>query len=53
MWDKYRNQYSVYRVIPAKVYINKQGICLVTSQEWCDWLWGKTDEIPEVENYDN
>lgn len=41
--NKYPNN---YQVIPAEIYVDKEGICLVTSQEWCDWLCGKRDDIP-------
>lgn len=49
-WDKKRDQYSdMCQVIPGTLYVNREGICLVTSQEWTDWLLGKTSSMPENE----
>ena len=49
-WDKRPDLHDkTYRIIPAKIYVNKTDLYLVTSQEWCDWLHGKTDKVPEVE----
>lgn len=46
-WNKMKRSYhGMNHIIPATVYVSDNGICLVTSQEWADWLTGKTDEIP-------
>lgn len=48
-WNKNLNQYgNTYHVLPAEVYVSENSLCLVTSPEWCAWLSGTTDKIPEV-----
>lgn len=46
-WNMHQRQYSgMNRVVPGTIYVSERGLCLVTSQEWVDWLTGKTDKIP-------
>lgn len=46
-WARYKQHYpDVHKVMPGTLYVNEFGICLVTSQEWVNWLLGKTDTIP-------
>lgn len=33
--------------IPGAIYTNGSGICLVTSQNWVDYLTERTDKMPE------
>ena len=35
-----------YHAVPGSLYINKTGVIFVTSQEWVDWLTGKTKCVP-------
>ena len=57
-WEICKSQYTnTYHVMPATVYVGEEGICLITSQEWVDWLTGKIEDIPNNkmnigENYD-
>lgn len=47
-WDRYKYQYTdMCQVIPGTLYVNKEGICLVTSREWADWLHGKREDMPQ------
>lgn len=47
-WEEYRkNHPELSPVIPAKVYVGENSIYLVTSQEWVDWLTGKTMDRPQ------
>lgn len=49
-WDKAKVNYAdMCKVIPGTLYINKDGLCLVTSREWSDWLQGKRIYMPENE----
>lgn len=45
------------KVIPAEVYISEgstgMSLHIIISQEWEDWLMGKTDEMPKDETYSN
>lgn len=46
-WEKYKENYpDMYVPIPATIYVSQSGCCLVTSQEWVDWLQRKTDVMP-------
>ena len=48
-WNKYLNKFGdTYHALPAEVYVIGNSLCLVTSPEWCAWLSGKTDKIPEA-----
>ena len=49
IWERQKHNYNVHKVIPATLYICETGICVVTSQEWADWMLGRTDKIPEGE----
>ena len=49
IWNKNLNKYGdTYHVLPAEVYVSENSLCLVTSPEWCAWLSGTTDKVPEV-----
>lgn len=49
-WERHKNEYpGVYNVMPATIYVSDAGLCLVTSQEWVDWLTGKREEAPVME----
>lgn len=49
-WERNKEKYpGSYHVVPASLYVSETGICLVTSQDWVDWLLGRTDEIPGTE----
>ena len=48
-WKRHREngEYAgMNLVVPGTVYVSETGICLVTSQEWVDWLTGETEDIP-------
>lgn len=48
-WQKHREDYHEMNcVIPGTIYVSKNGLCLVTSQEWVDWLMGRTEKIPDT-----
>lgn len=50
-WEKAHKNYSgMNHIIPATIYVSDTGLCLVTSQEWVDWLTGRTAEIPTKES---
>lgn len=49
MWQKYRenDRYAgMNLIVPGTIYVSETGLCLVTSQEWVDWLTGKTECPP-------
>lgn len=49
-WEKARKGYTeMNHVVPGEIYVSDDGLCLVTSQEWVDWLTGRTD-IPPFNN---
>lgn len=50
-WNKCKDSYpGMHHIIPGTIYISNNGICLVTSQEWADWLTGKVTDIPDMQN---
>ena len=49
-WERHREKYpGMYQVVPATIFISENGLCLVTSKEWTDWLLGETDNIPSTQ----
>ena len=45
-WNKHPELHVMTHITPAEIYIDKNNICLITSQEWSDWLKGKTQIVP-------
>lgn len=48
-WEAKKHMYpDMLEPIPAKVYVTRRIVCLVTSREWADYLQGKSDIIPSL-----
>ena len=48
-WERTKHNFNVHKVIPATLYICDTGICVITSQEWVNWMVGRASEIPKGE----
>lgn len=50
-WIKNRDRYgSMHHVVPGTIYVSEEGLCLVTSQEWVEWLMGRSEHLPDIDN---